>query len=234
MQSVANIVQLRQLLAERFPNARVGFGRPSLNRSNESRWATGLSQIDSLLDGGLPKGGITELVSPKTSCGSALVISALIRHVARNQQWAGLIDAQDSFDPAAFDSSELRRLLWVRCGKAEQALKAADFLVRDGNLQLVLLDLRMSPPVALRKIPATTWYRLQRCLQDNATALLAITPFTIVGAAQARLRLQSSFTLEALSHTPDELHAQLKFQLLRTHGIESHAAEETELIAQAG
>lgn len=227
MQSVANIVQLRQLLAERFPNAL------AKGTFNVQRWPTGLSQLDSLLEGGLPKGGITELVSPKASCGSALVISALIRQASHNQQWAGLIDAQDSFDPAAFDNSELRRLLWVRCGKAEQALKAVDFIVRDGNLQLVLLDLRMSPPKELRKVSPTSWYRLQRCLEGNATALLVVTPRTMVGAAQARLGLQSSFTLEALSHTPEKLLAQLKFELLRIHGIESHA-EEPEFVAQAG
>ena len=50
----------------------------------------------------------------------------------------------------------LSRLLWVRCRGAAEAMKAADLILRDGNLPLVLLDLAGNPPAQFWDIPATT------------------------------------------------------------------------------
>jgi hypothetical protein len=196
MQAVTNIVQLRQLLAERFPNVRM-----RLDNSGKSTacWPSGISQLDALLDGGLPKSALTELVSPHLSAGSGLVMHALLRKAGRRRQWVALIDGNDSFDPTAFENAALSRLLWVRCENATQALKAADFLLRDGNLSLAILDLRVNPGGQLQKIPASSWYRLQRCLEPRATALLVLTPRPLVGAANVRLQLQNQFPLGALA-----------------------------------
>jgi len=173
MQAVTNIVQLRQLLAERFPNVRMGLGNSS---KSTACWPSGISQLDALLDGGLPKSALTELVSSHASAGSGLVMHALLRKAAGRRQWVALLDGNDSFDPTAFENAALSRLLWVRCENATQALKAADFLLRDGNLSLAILDLRVNPARQLQKIPASSWYRLQRCLEPRATALLVLTP----------------------------------------------------------
>ena len=225
MQSVANIVQLRQLLAERFPNVRTRLSRPE---KSIAYWPSGISQLDAVLDGGLPRSALTELVSPKLSGGSGLVARALLQQAAQHRQWSALVDGTDSFDPSDFENSELSRLLWVRCQNAAQAVKAADFLLRDGNLSLVLLDLRLNPAKQLQKIPASSWYRLQRCLEPIATALLIITPRAMVGAAHARVQLQGRFALDAVSQPDHELLAQLTFELLRMHGLENQ-----NLLAQA-
>jgi hypothetical protein len=217
MQSVANIVQLRQLLAERFPNVRMRLGGPE---KSMACWPSGIPQLDALLDGGLPKSALTELVSSHLSAGSALVVHALLHTAARQRQWAALIDGQDSFDPTSFENRELSRLLWVRCHDAAQALKAADFLLRDGNVTLVIADLRLNPARQLQKTPASVWYRLQRCLEPRATALLVVTPRPMVGAAHVRLQLRNRFALDALAQPASALIGQLSFELLRIHGME--------------
>jgi RecA/RadA recombinase len=63
------IVDLRKLLAERFQSA------PA---PRFSRLQTGLVFLDAAIGGGLPKGTITEVISPQISAGSASLISALL------------------------------------------------------------------------------------------------------------------------------------------------------------
>src|SRR5437879_2664571 len=137
MASNNKIIQLRQLLAERFPQAP---DRPA------ARMETGFAQLDDLLGGGLPQGAITELISGQPSAGSALFIAAMLNAAAGRNHFVALIDGCDAFDPQNVESAALAHLLWLRCRDAAQALKAADLLLRDGNLPLIILDLRSNPP----------------------------------------------------------------------------------------
>src|SRR6188474_2614093 len=107
-----NIVELRRLLAERFPGVRM-----SAERSEGiSRYcATGISQIDSLLQGGLPKGGITEVTSTGISSGSLLFLGSVLQEAQRRGEWLSIVDAGDWFDPTGLDTQVLSRYLWVRC-----------------------------------------------------------------------------------------------------------------------
>ncbi len=131
-------------------------------------------------------------------------------------QWIGLIDGRDSFDPTALDFG-LSRLLWVRCQQASEALKAADLLLRDGNLSLIILDLAFNPLAQLRKTPATIWYRLQRLVEHKATALLALTPRPMISSAKARLHLHANFQLTDLERPQTELLRELKFTIANQH-----------------
>ena len=218
------IVQLRQLLAERFPHLRNWTDAPPA----PSHWKTGIEHLDTLFHGGLAKGSITEIVSTKSGSGSGLLLHALIQQAHATQQIIVLIDANDSFAPCSFDQQTLSRLLWVRCKYAAEALKATDIILRDRNLPLVLLDLKMNPAAQLRKISGTTWYRLQRIVQQNGTTFVVFTPNAMVSSAEVRLSLDSQFNIAALSHTPEELIPELKIELTRSaHGelVESEAAE---------
>ena len=228
MNSAANVVQLRQLLAERFPHLRF-CNEQSLARKN-GFWATGIPAIDNILHGGLPRSAITELTCPKPSSGSALLAFALLRQAHEGREWAALVDGMDSFDPARIGEEPFARFLWVRCGNTVQALQAADLLLRDGNLALVILDLRMNPPAELRKISNATWHRFQRLIEPNSTALFVITPQRLVGNARARLELTSRFTLDALDRPERELIAQLKVEAAEQRSI----SRPDELLAQAG
>jgi hypothetical protein len=199
------ILDLQKLLAERFPQAPAAAA---------TRFGTGLPFLDQAISGGLPKSTITELISPEASAGSASLIHALLRGANRDKYFLALIDGRDSFDPCALDNSSLRHLLWVRCTKAFEAIKAADLLLRDGNFPLVILDLVLNPPEELRKILPTSWYRLQRLVESAPTACLILTQQGMVGSAQLKLVLENVWTLESLEETAI---AQLRIVAKRPH-----------------
>jgi hypothetical protein len=182
------IIDLRKLLAERFPQTPVV--------AAAARLITGLPFLDQVIGGGLPKGTITELISPRVSAGSASFIRALLQSAARNHYFVALIDGRDSFDPGALAQSSLRHLLWVRCTKAFEAIKATDLLLRDGNFPLAIVDLVFNPGEELRKIPQTSWYRLQRLVEPAPTACLILTRHGIVSSAQLKIILENSCSLE--------------------------------------
>ncbi|HZM06053.1 MAG TPA: hypothetical protein VFC44_23885 [Candidatus Saccharimonadales bacterium] len=218
---MSEIFQLRQLLAERFP------GVPAWSEVAAAKipgcWPTGLPALDALLGGGLPKSRITELVSAGPSAGSALLLRALLRQAWKVRQLAGLIDGLDSFDPSAVGQPALSRLLWVRCQTAQEALKAADILLRDRNLGLVMLDLKMNPAAQLRKISGAAWYRLQRLAQQTSTAFLVVTPWPMAPSAETRLILQSRLTLEDVLKKEDSLWPHFKFEQARASAGEESA-----------
>jgi hypothetical protein len=200
------IIDLRNLLANRF-------ARPP--KSAATRLVTGLASFDQSIGGGLPKGGITELITPQRTVGSASLIHAFIHGAYRDSYFVALIDGRDSFDPCALANCILRQLLWVRCTQALAAIKAADLLLRDGNFPLVIVDLILNSPEELRKIPQTTWYRLQRLVESVPTACLVLTRYEMVSSAQLKLVLENSWNMEALKK--QDAISQLRIVVKRSH-----------------
>lgn len=98
------IIQLRKMLAERFPDA--------VERDPAALWArqlarhqvcpTGLEQVDAQLDGGFPRGALSEVVVKRLTAGSALMLHALISRMRVTGSWMVLVDGSDSFAPDAF------------------------------------------------------------------------------------------------------------------------------------
>ena len=230
MKTASDIIQLRQVLAERFPNVCTWKEEP--HAPAHAGWPTGLASLDAALQGGLPKGSITEVVSSKSGRGSATLLRALLQQAHQARQPVGLIDGRDGFDPEGLSQPVLHRLLWVRCQTADEAIKAADIVMRDRNLPLVALDLKMNSPGQLRKISPTAWYRLQRLAQQGGSILMVLSPTAIVGCADARLTLESQFTLADLGREPADIALHLKFELTRWT-LGGNAALETG-VAQAG
>jgi hypothetical protein len=212
----ASIIDLRKLLAERFPQTFA----PAADCL-----PTGLPAIDEAIGGGLPKSAITELSSPNWSAGSALLIHVLLRSAHQAGFFLALVDGRDSFDPQSAGKEALRHLLWVRCSQASQAVQAADFLLRDGNFPLVILDLVLNAAEELRKIPQTHWYRLQRLVEAAPAAFLVLTRHTIISSARLKLSLQNAWRLPDLEK--QELTARLKMEVRRRQG-------GTQLRAKAG
>jgi len=205
MSTAANVIQLRELLARKIPGVRLGL--PSAERKN--CWPTGLKKIDALLQGGLAKGAMTELVAPPMGSGGAMVIQALLQQSCETKQWMALIDGQDSFDPGPVGNCALSRLLWVRCETAAQAIQCTDLILRDRNLPVVVLDIALNPPQQLRKIPSSTWHRFHRLIEDQFTTLLIVTPWAVASSIHARLFLESNFTIAALEKPREELLAEI-------------------------
>jgi hypothetical protein len=210
MQHAATILQLRQLLAERFPAAAPRHGL---------FFPTGVPALDDALGGGLWKGTLTEISSPAAAPGCLTILNAVLSASALERRPIALIDGADGFDPQGVDSAVLPHLLWVRCQSAGQVFKAADLILRDGNLPIVLLDLRGSAGSELKKIPNTTWYRLQRIAGQSAVACLIATPWFMVSSAHYRIQIQGAFRVDDLDRSPEELFAAMDFQVIRQHGL---------------
>ena len=214
MAASSKVLDLRHLLAERFPQTFA----PAADRL-----ATGLPAIDQVIAGGFPKNAITELSSPNLSAGSALLLYALLQNAHRAGYFLALVDGRDSFDPQPMGNVRLRNLLWIRCAKAFEAVQAADLLLRDGNFPLVVLDLVLNAPEELRKIPPSNWYRLQRLVEAAPAAFLVLTRTSIISSAQLKLTLDNAWRLADLEQ--EELTLRLKIQVNRAHGGRQAMAE---------
>jgi hypothetical protein len=215
MAASAKIIDLRNLLAERFPHR---------SSSTASRLSTGLPCLEEPIRGGLPRGAITELISPpahtvagapRSSTGSASLIHALVHCAYRDNYFVALIDGRDSFDPCGLNNAWLQHLLWIRCSKASDSVKAADLLLRDGNFPLVIVDLVLNAPDELRKIPQTNWYRLQRLVELLPTACLVLTRYEMVSSAQLKLVLENSWDIQTFE-TEDAV-SRLRIVVKRSH-----------------
>src|SRR5438094_5514780 len=113
MAASAQIIDLRKLLAKRFPHPAV---------PTATRLVTGLPCLDQPAGGGLPRSALIELIGPGRSAGSASLIQTLIYSAYRDNYFLALIDGRDSFDPCGLDNDSLRCLLWVRCSKASEVI----------------------------------------------------------------------------------------------------------------
>ncbi len=220
--AAGKIVDLRKLLAERFPQEPL----PAA-----TRLATGLPGFEQALAGGLAKGAITELSGTSPQAGSATLFAALLERARRERYFIALIDGRDSFDPAAVSGAALRHLLWVRCQQASEALQAADLLLRDGNFPLVVLDLVLNPALELRRIPQNNWYRLQRLVEPAPTAFVVFTAQPMISSAQWKLALENRWALPQLEEPAADLVAGLRFRARR---LQPNESRDDGALSQAG
>jgi hypothetical protein len=146
---------------------------------------TGIAQLDALTTG-LPRGAISEFYGPPSSGRTSAMLSVLAEATSQDEVCA-LVDGNDAFDPpsAAAAGVELSQLLWVRCRKLEQVLKATDLLLQGGGFGRVIMDLGDLPLPHVRSIPLASWFRFQRTIEKTPTALVVISSESIVKSAAA-------------------------------------------------
>jgi hypothetical protein len=173
--------------------------------------------FDDALGGGLPAGRLTELVSTVPSGGGQTVIARLLAATRSARQRIALVDGSDGFAPGAVPDDMLRHLVWVRCRAPEQAFAAADILVRDGNYAVVVIDLRGCAERALRRTPASVWYRLQRAAEGGSAAVLVQTQSPLVPAVPSRLVLDTPLSLAAAGAPRDAMADGLAVRTERSH-----------------
>lgn len=201
----ASAAALRQLLAQRFPSA---------NRAADAALATGMAAIDAGA-GGLPRPGLTEIVCSAPSCGSQLFLGQLLQVTRAQSLRVALVDRHDAFDPASWPVHLLEHVVWVRARSAAEAVSAADLLMRDANLGLVVLDLRHTVLAELRRISSPAWYRLQRAIEPTLMAGVIFTPFSLVPSVRLRLELHTAHSLAAQNQARSELVAALAPEFIR-------------------
>jgi hypothetical protein len=193
--------------------------------------ATGIAALDARLGGGFARGQLSEVVGPRSSGRTAVVLSALAGAASRGELVA-FIDTFDTLDPSSARACgvDLTRLLWVRgrsvdrdrprsevrnpksrltsdtghrtpddvCAQSiDRTLKACNLILQAGGFDLVVLDLADAPPLAIRRLPFTTWFRLQRPIEGSSTACVILASEPVARSAGG-----VTVALQRVSHAP--------------------------------
>jgi hypothetical protein len=166
----------------------------------DPRWLvpTGVAELDARLEGGIPRGHVSEVVGPRSSGRLAILVSALAGATSRGEAVA-LIDPLDMFDPVSASAGgiDFERMLWIR-GEAsssarvslsceygtlqknlDRAVKALNIVLQAvgpeaGGFGVVVLDLGEVAAQAIKRLPYTTWLRLHRLIEGSETACVLI------------------------------------------------------------
>jgi hypothetical protein len=173
----------------------------------------GLAALDAQLSGGLPRGQVSELVGPSSSGRTSLGWTWLGAATARGESVALIdaFDRFDPASGIAC-GIDVSRLLWVR-GQAvsktggaidpawlpgartvegpgtliertlDRAIKALNLVLQASVCTAVVLDVADVPVPALRRIPMTTWLRMQRVIEARETACLLLAPQPLARSA---------------------------------------------------
>lgn len=152
-----------------------------------------------------------------------------------------LVDALDRFDLASGVAARtaVDRLLWIRgrvvehpgpCREAnyralEQAVQALSLVLQAGTFGLVVFDVADAPPQTLRRLPFTTWLRVQRMIEGSQTACVLVgTEHIARSSAGLTLQLKggmrafSGFDIEArITRARDRHHEPLCVSVSATH-----------------
>jgi hypothetical protein len=179
-------LQIEHALERSFPAALT-----PAHRTIHETVATGIAEVDTLLEGGLPSGAISEINGPESSGRTTVALSFLAQRTAAGQVCAW-VDADDAFDPesAAANGINLRQLLWVRCRKSgialrqrpstkpfaqlDQALRSTDLLLQAGGFAAIVLDLGDTAVEHARRIPLATWFRFRHAADRSRTCLVVV------------------------------------------------------------
>jgi hypothetical protein len=151
------------------------------------RLGTGIASLDALLDGGLPRGGLSEIVGGPSSGCTSLAHRLVASATARGEVTA-IVDLPDALHPAALWSAgaDLDRVLWVRPPSLRVGLKCTELILDVGGFGVVILDLGSSPAA---KLPLHVWPRLSRRAKQTGTVLAILAPERVAGSF-ATLSLQ--------------------------------------------
>jgi recombination protein RecA len=207
-------LQIERSLEYRFPSALTPAPRVVCEVA-----PIGIAVVDSLLDGGLPIGAISEVTGVQSSGRTSLVLSFLARRTQEGQVCAW-VDADDTLDPesAAANGVALSQLLWARCedatkhakgkpwSKLDQALRATDLLLQTAGFGSVVLDLGNIAMEHARRIPLATWFRFRQAAQRSRASLVVLgqssyaqSSAEVVLECAARRRATTQTVLEDLS-----------------------------------
>jgi recombination protein RecA len=169
--------------------------------------------LDTYLQGGLPAGQLSEVVGPQSSGRTSVVWRWMAAATRRGDTVAlvDTFDRFDP-ESAAACGIDLDRLLWIR-GQAisktggavdpvwlpgvrtvdgpgtmvertvDRALKALNLVLQSGVCPVVVIDMADVPQIALRRIPYTTWLRLQRVIEGGDTTCVLIAPEPLARSA---------------------------------------------------
>jgi hypothetical protein len=178
MPSAASVrLDVEATLSKRVPAALT----PKIRQAPEM-FSTGLPEADLLL-GGVPRGGITQVIGAASTGKTSFTLSTL-RTITQSGAVCAWVDTFDTLSPesAAGAGVILRRMLWLRLyakhkdtyARLEQSLKATDLLLQTGGFAAIVLDMSDAPAQFVSRIPLTTWYRFRLATEHARTALVVL------------------------------------------------------------
>jgi hypothetical protein len=176
----------------------------------------GTDTLDRALSGGVPRGQVSEVVGPSSSGRTSVAWTALAAATLRGESVALIDTFDRFDPPTAHACGiTLSKLLWVR-GQAlskttgaidpawlpgvravngpgtfmerviDRAIKALNLVVQSGVCTMVVIDLIDVPASALRRLPASTWFRIERAIEGSDTAVVILAAQPIARSAGGR------------------------------------------------
>jgi hypothetical protein len=173
--SVATKVALEEMLKARRLQAEAP---PLRGEVRHTPLATGVAAIDGLLRGGFPRGQMSEVHGPPSSGRTGLLLS-LAAKTTRTGELVAWVDPGDCFDPS---SAAAAGVLWLRgrrgagpgAGSLAEGLSGLGTVLDSGLFAVLVFDLAAFPERERRRLPATTWIRLQRAVEPTPSALVLL------------------------------------------------------------
>lgn len=190
----AQLRALRQLIAERFPDAAPLAERDAHRLA--SAVSTGIPELDRAFPGhGLPRGKLTAW-APEG--GAAAVLRAACRAVIASGERAAWVDgprtAMAGWTGASADSPEIPWREWsegmplvIHPSDRVSALRCAELLLKSGAFALVVLDVLGMAPRA--EPMGTETVRLARATREGGGAFVVLTPSGSMAALRVAAKL---------------------------------------------
>jgi RecA DNA recombination protein len=179
----------------------------------DRRLSSGLVPLDALIDGGIPRGRISEITGRACS-GKTSIAASFAAFATRRGEVAAWLDSSGSFDPESMAAAgvDLHRMLWASMRKGSRDLrfplqkgrpvglgvrsivKAAELVLEAGGFGLVVVDFGETP----RALTYASSLRIARAAERNGAAVIAIAPWRMCGTfaalSIAASRAETSFS----------------------------------------
>jgi hypothetical protein len=174
------------------------------------RLGSGLGALDAIIDGGLVRGRISEIIGPIGS-GRTTVAARFVAAATQAGEIIAWIESTHSFDPAAIaaGNASLERILWasmsasrqvftdpsgrLRCNRFVAVVQAAELVLKAGGFGLVVIDLG----IGAAPLPQGIALRLARETERSGAAVIVIAPHRVCGTFAALslklMRIETSF-----------------------------------------
>jgi hypothetical protein len=183
----------------------------------DRRLSSGLAPLDALIDGGIPRGRISEITG-RAGSGKTSIAASFAAFATRRGEVAAWLDASGAFDPESMAAAgvELRRMLWASMATASRIaratfpnarfvagplarhqsaiVKAAELVLEAGGFGLVVVDFGDAP----RTLAYASALRIARAAERSGAAVIAIAPWRMCGTfaalSLAASRAETSFS----------------------------------------
>ena len=163
--------------------------------------SSGLAPLDALIDGGIPRGRISEITG-RSGSGKTSIAASFASFATHRGEVAAWLDGSGSFDPESMAAAgvDLRRMLWAsmkttasrtprairfasgsRTSHPSAIVKAAELVLEAGGFGLVVVDFGAAP----RALTHASALRIARAAERSGAAVIAIAPWRMCGTFAA-------------------------------------------------